>query len=66
MTMLYKGSPFIRGWMKYVVIIEMSTNFQLCKLTLYQVVFNYNSKFEFLANTLLYVILSIHPYYLAH
>jgi hypothetical protein len=69
MIMLHKGSPFIHEWMKYVVIVGMSTNFQLCKLTLFQVVFNYNSKFEFPANTLsplLYVIPSIHPYYLAH
>jgi hypothetical protein len=57
--MLYKGSPFIHGWMKYVVIIGMLTNFQLCKLTLFQVVFNYNSNFGFPTNTLpplLYVI----------
>jgi hypothetical protein len=47
MTMLYKGNPFIHGWMKYVVIVGMSTNFQLCKLTSFQVVFNYNSNFEF-------------------
>jgi hypothetical protein len=69
MTMLYKSNPFIHGQMKYVVIVGMSTNFQLCKLTLLQVVFNYNSKFEFFANTLpplLYIISFIHPYYLAH
>jgi len=69
MTMLYKGSPFIHGWMKYVVIVGMSNNFQLCKLTSFQVVFKYNLKFEFPANTLpplLYVIPSIYPYYLAH
>ncbi len=69
MTMLHKGNPFIHEWMKNVVIVEMSTNFQLCKLTSFQVVFNYNSKFEFPINALLpllYVIPSIHPYYLAH
>ncbi len=69
MAMLYKGSPFIHGWMKYVVIIGMLINFQLRKLTSFQVVFNYNSKFEFPANTLsplLYIIPSIHPYYLVH
>jgi len=69
MIMLYKGNPFIHGWMKYVVIVGMSTNFQLCKLTSFQVVFNYNSKFEFPANALppmLYVKQFIHPYYLAH
>jgi hypothetical protein len=52
MTMLYKGNPFIHGWMQYVVIARMLTNFQLCKLTSFQVIFNYNSKFEFHANTL--------------
>jgi hypothetical protein len=65
MTMLYKGNPFIHGWMKYVVIVGISTSFQLCQLTLFQVVFNYNSNFEFPTNTLpplLYVIPSIHPY----
>jgi hypothetical protein len=69
MTRLYKDSPIIHRWMKYVVVVEMSTNFQLCKLTSFQVIFNYNSKFEFPTNTLpplLYVIPSIHPYYLAH
>jgi hypothetical protein len=69
MAMLYKGSPFIHGWMKYVVIIGMLINFQLRKLTSFQVVFNYNSNFEFPANTLsplLYIIPSIHPYYLVH
>ncbi len=50
--MLYKGNPLIHGWMKYVVIVGMSTNFQLCKLTSFQIVFNYNSNFEFPANTL--------------
>jgi hypothetical protein len=69
MTMLYKGSPFIHGWMKYVVIVGMLTNFQLCKLTSFQVIFDYNSNFEFPTNSLppmSYVIPSIHPYYLAH
>jgi hypothetical protein len=69
MTMLYKGNLFIHGWMKYVVIVRMLTNFQLRKLTLFQVVFNYNSNFEFPTNTLpplLYVTPSVHPYYLAH
>jgi hypothetical protein len=50
--MLYKCSHFIHRWMKYVVIIGTSTDFQLCKLTLFQVVFNYNLKFEFPTNTL--------------
>jgi hypothetical protein len=69
MIMLYKGSPFIHSWMKYVVIVGMLTNFQLCKLTSFQVIFNYNLQFEFPINTLsplLYVRPSIHPYYLAH
>jgi hypothetical protein len=52
MTILYKGNPFIHGWMKYVIVVGMSTNFQLCKLTLFQIVFNYNSNFESPTNTL--------------
>ncbi len=35
-----------------MVIVGMSTNFQLCKLTSFQIVFNYNSNFEFPTNTL--------------
>jgi hypothetical protein len=46
--------------------------YQLCKLTCFQLIFNFNecnSKFEFFANTLpplLYVISSIHPYYMPY
>jgi hypothetical protein len=70
----------LKVWMKVsykvefhcVVIVGMWINFQLCKLTWFQLVFNFNkcnSNFGFLNNTLpplLYVISFIDPYYLPY
>jgi hypothetical protein len=60
--MLYKGNPFIHGWMKYVVIVRMSTHFQLCKLTSFQVVFNYFQNLNFPPTHCHHYYMSYHPF----
>jgi hypothetical protein len=45
-----------------VVIVGMLTNFQLCKLTSFQVVFNYNSNFEFPTNSCHHCYMSYDPF----